>query len=98
MNFKYNEDNLLDDVHEYIKKTYGEHYVGNKQIQTLDVWESMGIAEEMCLGTIVKYAMRYGKKEGKNKKIIKINPIMNIQTEETILLDYKILSFESQEE
>jgi hypothetical protein len=28
----------------------------------------MGIAEEMCLGTIVKYAMRYGKKEGKNKK------------------------------
>tara|TARA_R100000781_G_scaffold108315_1_gene72811 strand:+ start:508 stop:879 length:372 start_codon:yes stop_codon:yes gene_type:complete len=37
-------------------------------------------------------------KEGKNKKIIKINPIMNIQTEETILLDYKILSFESQEE
>ena len=68
MNFKYNEDNLLDDVHEYIKKTYGEHYVGNKQIQTLDVWESMGIAEEMCLGTIVKYAMRYGKKDGKNKK------------------------------
>ena len=39
-----------------------------KEIQTLDVWESMGIAEEMCLGTIVKYAMRYGKKDGKNKK------------------------------
>jgi hypothetical protein len=36
-------------------------------------------------------------KEGKNKKIIKLNSIMNIQTEETILLDYKILSFESKE-
>ena len=34
-------------------------------------------------------------KEGKNKKIIKLNPNMNIQTEDTILLDYKILSFES---
>jgi hypothetical protein len=67
-NFKYNEDNLLDDTFEYIKGTYGQHYVGKKEIQTLDVWESMGIAEEMCLGTIVKYAMRYGKKDGKNKK------------------------------
>ena len=66
--FKYNEDNLLDDTFEYIKGTYGQHYVGKKEIQTLDVWESMGIAEEMCLGTIVKYAMRYGKKDGKNKK------------------------------
>ena len=34
-------------------------------------------------------------KEGKNKKIIKLNSNMNIQTEDTILLDYKILSFES---
>ena len=67
-NFKYNEDNLLDDSFEYIKSTYGQHYVGNKEIQTLDVWESMGIAEDMCLGTIVKYAMRYGKKDGYNKK------------------------------
>ena len=67
-NFKYNEDNLLDDTFEYIKGTYGQHYVGKKEIQTLDVWESMGIAEEMCLGTIVKYAMRYGKKDGRIKK------------------------------
>lgn len=66
--FKYNEDNLLDDSFDYIKSTYGQHYVGKKETQTLDVWESMGIAEEMCLGTIVKYAMRYGKKDGKNKK------------------------------
>ena len=41
-NFKYNEDNLLDDTFEYIKGTYGQHYVGKKEIQTLDVWESMG--------------------------------------------------------
>ena len=70
--FKYNEDNLLDDTFEYIKSTYGQHYVGNKQIQTLDVWESMGIAEDMCLGTIVKYAMRYGKKDDKRTELLKI--------------------------
>ena len=27
----------------------------------------MGMSEEMCLGTLVKYAMRFGKKAGKNK-------------------------------
>ena len=28
----------------------------------------MGIAEEMCMGTLMKYAMRFGKKDGKNPK------------------------------
>ena len=41
----------------------------------------MDIAEDMCLGTIVKYAMRYGKKDGKNKKdlllLINSNRIFN---------------------
>mgnify|MGYP003117171432 CR=1 FL=1 len=34
-------------------------------------------------------------KEGKNKKIISLNLDMNIQTDDTILLDFKILSFET---
>ena len=36
-------------------------------------------------------------KEGSNKKIIKLNPDMNIQTEDTIFLDFKILSVETKE-
>ena len=36
-------------------------------------------------------------KEGSNKKIIKLNPDMNIQTEDTILLDFKILGVETKE-
>jgi hypothetical protein len=36
-------------------------------------------------------------KEGKNKKNIKLNSNMNVQTEDTILLDYKILSIETKE-
>ena len=36
-------------------------------------------------------------KNGSNKKTICINPIMNIQTNGIILLDYKILGFEAKE-
>lgn len=36
-------------------------------------------------------------KEGNNKKIIKLNPNLNIQTEDIILLDFKILSIETEE-
>tara|TARA_B100000902_G_C26985099_1_gene752246 strand:+ start:169 stop:540 length:372 start_codon:yes stop_codon:yes gene_type:complete len=34
-------------------------------------------------------------KEGKNKKTISLNPAMNIQTEGTLFLDFKILGIES---
>ena len=65
---KYNEDNILNEVGEYISSTYDQHYVGTKNIQTIDVWDNLDMAEEMCLGTLLKYAMRFGKKGGKNKK------------------------------
>tara|TARA_R110000772_G_scaffold148811_2_gene259380 strand:- start:3666 stop:3956 length:291 start_codon:yes stop_codon:yes gene_type:complete len=61
-NFKYSEKEIIQEVEKYITSTYSKHYVGNKQIQTIDVWDSMGIAEDMCMGTLVKYAMRFGKK------------------------------------
>ena len=36
--FKYNEDLILDEVREYIKSTYGEHYAGgDKNIQIQDL-------------------------------------------------------------
>lgn len=64
---KYNEDQILKEVFDYISSTYGKHYVGKKEIQTIDVWDTLGIAENMCMGTLIKYAMRFGKKQGKNK-------------------------------
>ena len=36
-------------------------------------------------------------KEGKNKKKININPIMNVHSKGNVLLDYKFLSIETQE-
>ena len=65
--FKYNEDKILKEVFEYVSSTYNQHYVGEKGIQTIDVWHTLDMAESMCMGTLIKYAMRFGKKKGKNK-------------------------------
>ena len=66
--YKYNEKQILDQLTEYVLSTYAGHYVGKDEIQTLDVWESLDMAEQMCQGTAIKYLMRFGKKDGKNKK------------------------------
>lgn len=65
---KYNEDVILHEALEYIRSTYGQHYVGKNEIQTIDVWHSLDMAEQLCQGTAIKYLMRFGKKAGKNKK------------------------------
>lgn len=68
-NFKYNEDKILKEVHEYIESTYGEHYAGgNQKIQIQDVFEQMEISEEFTRGCAMKYLFRFGKKAGKNRK------------------------------
>jgi hypothetical protein len=67
--FKYNEDLILDEVRDYIKSTYGEHYAGGgKNIQIQDVFEQMDISEEFTRGCAMKYLFRFGKKNGKNRK------------------------------
>lgn len=65
---KYNEDVILKEIAEYVLSTYQGHYVGKGEIQTFDVWDTLGISEEVCVGTAIKYLMRFGKKDGKNKK------------------------------
>ena len=63
--FKYNEDDTLTEVLEYIVGTYSEHY-GDQKFQIQDVFEQMDIAEEFVRGAAMKYLFRFGKKEGKN--------------------------------
>ena len=65
--FKYNEDEILTEVMEYIAGTYSEHY-GDQNIQIQDVFSQMNIAEEFTKGAAMKYLFRFGKKEGKNRK------------------------------
>ena len=52
MSFKYNEDELLRELQDYIAGTYNQHYSsGNDSIQTLDLIEACGDAEAFCHGT-----------------------------------------------
>lgn len=68
MNYKYNEDVNIDLIKNYIDNTYDQHYVGNKEIQTVDFWESLGSLSTTSRDTAIKYLARYGKKNGYNKK------------------------------
>lgn len=63
--YKYSEDKILQDLESYINKTYGGHY-GDK-VQAQDLMISTGHAEGFYIGNIIKYASRYGKKNGHNK-------------------------------
>ena len=65
--FKYNEDETLTEVMEYIVETYSEHY-GDQKFQIQDIFEQMDIAEDFTRGAAMKSLFRFGKKEGKNKK------------------------------
>ena len=70
---KYNEDQLLKELRDYIASTYGQHYsAGNDSIQTLDLIEACGDAEAFCRSNILKYASRYDKKGSARRDIIKI--------------------------
>ena len=67
MNYKFKENIILDDVKRYIDDTYSSHYA-QTQKQATEIIIDQGHGEGFCMGNILKYAQRYGKKDGKNKK------------------------------
>jgi hypothetical protein len=72
MKYAYNEDKALKDIAEYISKTYGQHY-GKHNIQTTEFVIDAGHGVGFTVGNIIKYAQRYGKKNGYNRDdILKI--------------------------
>jgi hypothetical protein len=64
--YKYSEDRILKEMKEYIDKTYGQHYSQNK-FQASEFIMDSGHGEGFCIGNIMKYAQRYGKKNGYNR-------------------------------
>ena len=66
IDYKYNEDNILKELQEYIDKTYDEHY-SHKNFQATEFVIDSGHGEGFCIGNIMKYAQRYGRKAGKNR-------------------------------
>ena len=67
MNYKFNEGKLIQELQEYIDGTYGEHYASDKY-QATDVIIDSGHGTGFCIGNIIKYAKRYGNKDGHNRK------------------------------
>ena len=58
---------MLEELKDYIDKTYSEHYSQNKFQATEFIIDS-GHGLGFCIGNVVKYAQRYGKKDGYNRK------------------------------
>ena len=67
MEYKFDENINLRSVHQYIDDTYTQHYAHSKY-QATDMIIDAGHGEGFCVGNIMKYAMRYGKKDGKSQK------------------------------
>tara|TARA_R100000234_G_C5000205_1_gene179988 strand:+ start:2312 stop:2578 length:267 start_codon:yes stop_codon:yes gene_type:complete len=61
--YKFNEDKILQEVKTYIDSTYDQHYANGKY-QATDMIIDTGHGQGFCVGNIMKYAMRYGKKNG----------------------------------
>ena len=63
---KYSEDRILNELDQYIRGTYDKHYSKNKFQATEFIIDS-GHGMGFCLGNVMKYAQRYGKKGGRNR-------------------------------
>jgi hypothetical protein len=61
IDYKYREDELLSEFMSYIDTTYGQHYSKDK-FQATEFIIDGGHGTGFCIGNVMKYAQRYGKK------------------------------------
>ena len=64
--YKFNENKSIEELREYIDGTYSGHYATDKY-QATDIIIDTGFGEGFCMGNVIKYAKRYGRKNGKNR-------------------------------
>lgn len=72
--YKYGEDKYLKEISDYIVNTYSQHYSQNKFQATEFIIDS-GHGTGFCMGNVMKYTQRYGKKGDRNewrKDLIKV--------------------------
>jgi hypothetical protein len=60
-NYKFNEDKLIAEFSSYIDSTYNQHYAKEK-FQATEFIIDGGHGTGFCIGNVLKYAQRYGKK------------------------------------
>ena len=66
LQYRYNEEQILNELKSYVDKTYDAHYSHNK-FQASEFIMDSGHGEGFCIGNVMKYAQRYGKKQGRNR-------------------------------
>ena len=67
INYKYDESKTLAELKSYIDQTYNQHYSQNN-FQATEFIIDGGHGDGFCIGNIMKYAQRYGNKDGFNRK------------------------------
>ena len=67
IDYKFKENIIVNDIMDYVNKTYDSHYAKTKNYQATEIIIDQGHGTGFCMGNILKYAQRYGKKEGRNK-------------------------------
>ena len=60
--YKFNEGELIDELRSYIDKTYGNGHYSSDKFQATEFIIDGGHGTGFCIGNILKYAQRYGKK------------------------------------
>lgn len=71
--FKSLQGLYLQEVKDYFETTKSNHYSTNPladKIEAIDVIDSLGFLKEFALSNVIKYVMRFGHKDGYNKKDI----------------------------
>jgi hypothetical protein len=74
IDYKFNEGNLIKEFQQYVDKTYSQHYAKEK-FQATEFIMDGGHGTGFCIGNVLKYAQRYGKKgtpEDARKDLLKV--------------------------
>ena len=66
IDYKFNESEILKEIQKYVDSTYQQHYAAGK-IQSTEFIVDISHGLGFTIGNIIKYAQRYGKKDGFNR-------------------------------
>ena len=68
--YKFNEKELIEEFQKYIDATYNNGHYSKDKFQATEFIIDGGHGDGFCIGNIMKYAQRYGNKDGYNRKDI----------------------------
>ena len=64
IDYRFNEEQLLKEVSEYVDSTYTNHHYSKNRIQTTEFIADSGHLKGFAIGSMIKYLQRYGHKGG----------------------------------